>query len=204
MAQSLELVKELRELTGAGVVDCKAALDASQGDIQKAVEFLRKKGLADVAKRAHREAREGLVSAYIHTGGKIGVLVEVDCETDFVARTDAFRELVKDLAMQVAAANPTYVSREDVPGEVVEKEREIYRQQLADQKKPPHVLDKIVEGKLEKFYSEQCLLEQLFIKDPSGKTRVKDLVSQLSAQVGERVVVRRFTRFQVGEGESRG
>lgn len=204
MAQSLELVKELRELTGAGVVDCKAALDASQGDIQKAVEFLRKKGLADVAKRAHREAREGLVSAYIHTGGKIGVLVEVDCETDFVARTDAFREFVKDLAMQVAAANPTYVSREDVPGEVVEKEREIYRQQLADQKKPPHVLDKIVEGKLEKFYSEQCLLEQLFIKDPSGKTRVKDLVSQLSAQVGERVVVRRFTRFQVGEGESRG
>lgn len=204
MAQSLELVKELRELTGAGVVDCKAALDASQGDIQKAVEFLRKKGLADVAKRAHREAREGLVSAYIHTGGKIGVLVEVDCETDFVARTDAFRELVKDLAMQVAAANPTYVSREDVPGEVVEKEREIYRQQLADQKKPPHVLDKIVEGKLEKFYSEQCLLEQLFIKDPSGKTRVKDLVSQLSAQVGERVVARRFTRFQVGEGESRG
>jgi elongation factor Ts len=204
MAQSLELVKELRELTGAGVVDCKAALEASQGDIQKAVEFLRKKGLADVAKRAHREAREGLVTAYIHTGGKIGVLVEVDCETDFVARTDAFRELVKDLAMQVAAANPTYVSREDVPGEVVEKEREIYRQQLADQKKPPHVLDKIVEGKLEKFYSEQCLLEQLFIKDPSGKTRVKDLVSQLSAQVGERVVVRRFTRFQVGEGESRG
>mgnify|MGYP001600707068 CR=1 FL=1 len=204
MARSLELVKELRELTGAGVVDCKAALEASQGDIQKAVEFLRKKGLADVAKRAHREAREGLVTAYIHTGGKIGVLVEVDCETDFVARTDGFRELVKDLAMQVAAANPTYVSREDVPGEVVEKEREIYRQQLADQKKPPHVLDKIVEGKLEKFYSEQCLLEQLFIKDPSGKTRVKDLVSQLSAQVGERVVVRRFTRFQVGEGESRG
>lgn len=204
MAQSLELVKELRELTGAGVVDCKAALEASQGDIQKAVEFLRKKGLADAAKRAHREAREGLVSAYIHTGGKIGVLVEVDCETDFVARTDAFRELVKDLAMQVAASNPTYVSREDVPGEVVEKEREIYRQQLADQKKPPHVLDKIVEGKLEKFYSEQCLLEQLFIKDPSGKTRVKDLVSQLSAQVGERVVVYRFTRFQVGEGESRG
>ena len=204
MAQSLELVKELRELTGAGVMDCKAALEVSQGDIQKAVEFLRKKGLADVAKRAHREAREGLVGAYIHTGGKIGVLVEVDCETDFVARTDGFRELVKDLAMQVAAANPTYVSREDVPGEVVEKEREIYRQQLVDQKKPPHVLDKIVEGKLEKFYSEQCLLEQLFIKDPSGKTRVKDLVSQLSAPVGERVVVRRFTRFQVGEGESRG
>jgi elongation factor Ts len=204
MARSLELVKELRELTGAGVVDCNAALEASQGDIQKAVEFLRKKGLADVAKRAHREAREGLVSAYIHTGGKIGVLVEVDCETDFVARTDAFRELVKDLAMQVAAANPAYVSREEIPGDVLENEREIYRQQMVDQKKPPSVLDKIVEGKLEKFYTEQCLLDQPLIRDPAGKTRVKDLVSELSAQVGDRVVVRRFTRFQVGEGESRG
>ena len=193
------MVKELRELTGAGVMDCKTALEASQGDIQKAVEFLRKKGLADAAKRAHREAREGLVGAYVHPGGKIGVLVEVNCETDFVARTDGFQELVKDLAMQVAAANPAYVSREEVPGEVVEKEREIYRQQMADQKKPPHVLDKIVEGKLEKFYAEQCLLEQPFIKDASGKTKVKDLVSQLSSRVGENVVVRRFARFRVGE-----
>ncbi len=199
MARPSELVKELRELTGAGVMDCKTALEASEGDIQKAVEFLRKKGLADAAKRAHREAREGLVGAYIHPGGKIGVLVEVDCETDFVARTDGFQELVKDLAMQVAAANPAYVSREEVPKEVVEKEREIYRQQMADQKKPPQVLEKIAEGKLEKFYAEQCLLEQPFIKDPTGKTRVKDLVAQLSARVGENVVVRRFARFRVGE-----
>jgi len=181
-------------------MDCKTALEASGGDIQKAVEFLRKKGLAEAAKRAHREAREGLVGAYVHPGGKIGVLVEVNCETDFVARTDDFRELVKDLAMQVAAASPTYVSREEVPGEVIEKEREIYRQQMADQKKPPQVLDKIIEGKLEKFYAEQCLLEQPFIKDATGKTKVKDLVSQLSARVGERVAVRRFARFRVGEG----
>jgi elongation factor Ts len=197
---SAELVKELRERTGAGVMDCKAALEASQGDIQKAVEFLRKKGLAEAAKRAHREAREGLVGAYVHPGGKIGVLVEVNCETDFVARTGGFQELVKDLAMQVAAASPAYVSREDVPGEVLEKEREIYRQQMADQKKPPQVVDKIIEGKIEKFYAEQCLLDQPFIKDASGKTRVKDLVSQLGARVGERVAVRRFARFRVGEG----
>jgi elongation factor Ts len=197
---SAELVKELRERTGAGVMDCKAALEASQGDIQKAVELLRKKGLAEAAKRAHREAREGLVGAYVHPGGKIGVLVEVNCETDFVARTGGFQELVKDLAMQVAAASPAYVSREDVPGEVLEKEREIYRQQMADQKKPPQVVDKIIEGKIEKFYAEQCLLDQPFIKDASGKTRVKDLVSQLGAKVGERVAVRRFARFRVGEG----
>ncbi len=200
MPRPTELVKELREMTGAGVMDCKTALEVSGGDIQKAVEFLRKKGLAEAAKRAHREAREGLVGAYVHPGGKVGVLVEVDCETDFVARTDAFRELVKDLAMQVAAASPTYVSREEVPGEVIDKEREIYRQQMGEQKKPPQVLDKIIEGKLEKFYAEQCLLEQPFIKDAAGKTKVKDLVSQLSARVAERVAVRRFARFRVGEG----
>jgi len=199
MPRPSELVKELRELTGAGVMDCKAALEASEGDIRKAVEFLRKKGLADAAKRAHHEAREGFVGAYIHPGGKIGVLVEVNCETDFVARTDGFQVLVKDLAMQVAAASPTYVSREEVPSEVTDKEREIYRQQMANQKKLPHVLDKIIEGKLEKFYAEQCLLEQPFIKDATGKTKVKDLVSQVSARVGERVLVRRFARFRVGE-----
>ena len=200
MASQAELVKQLRELTGAGVMDCKAALEASAGELGTAIEFLRKKGLADAAKKAHRTAREGLVGAYIHAGGKIGVLVEVSCETDFVARTDGFQQLVKDLTMQVAAANPAYVSREDVPGGVLEKEREIYRQQMADQKKPPQVLDKIVEGKVEKFYAEQCLLDQPFIKDAAGKTKVKDLVGQLSATVGEHVVVRRFSRFQVGEG----
>lgn len=199
MAANAQRVKELRERTGAGVMDCKEALQASKDSLEQAVEYLRKKGLAAAAKRAHRDAREGVVGAYVHPGAKLGVLVEVDCETDFVAKTDAFQALVKDLGMQIAAANPQYVSREDVPGAVLEKEREIYRGQLADQKKPPQVIDKIIEGKLEKFYGEQCLLEQSFIKDPSGKTRVKDLVDGVNAKTGERVVVRRFARFQVGE-----
>ena len=199
MAASAEQVKELRERTGAGVMDCKVALDASQGDMQGAIEHLRKKGLADAAKKAHREAKDGVVTSYIHPGAKIGVLVEVNCETDFVARTDDFQQLVKDIAMQVAAANPSYVSREDVPGAVVEKEREIYRTQMADQKKPAQVIDKIIEGKLEKFFAEQCLLEQPFIKDATGKTKIKDLVATATAKTGERVVVKRFARFQVGE-----
>jgi elongation factor Ts len=200
MASAAELVRELRDRTGAGVMDCKAALDAAQGDMQGAVEFLRKKGLADAAKKAHREARDGVVASYIHPGGKIGVLVEINCETDFVARTDDFQQLVKDVAMQVAAANPAYVAREQVPQAVVDAEREIYRAQMADQKKPPQVLDKIIEGKLDKFYAEQCLLEQPFIKDATGKTRMKDLVDQATSKMGERVVVKRFARFQVGEG----
>jgi elongation factor Ts len=199
MASSAEQVKNLRERTGAGVMDCKAALDASQGDLQGAVEYLRKKGLADAAKKSTREARDGVVASYIHPGSKIGVLVEVNCETDFVARTEDFQQLVKDIAMQVAAANPSYVSREEVPGAVVEKEREIYRQQMADQKKPPQVIDKIIEGKLEKFYAESCLLEQPFIRDATGKTRLKDMVDQATAKMGERIVVKRFARFQVGE-----
>jgi elongation factor Ts len=199
MAAPAQLVKELRDRTGAGVMDCKAALQASEGDLQGAVEFLRKKGLADAAKRAGRDAREGLVHAYIHAGAKLGVLIEVNCETDFVAKTDAFQGLVRDLAMQVAASNPSWVSREDVPAVVLDKEREIYRTQMADQKKPAQVLDKIVEGKLEKFFSEQCLLEQAFVRDPSGKTRIKDLVDSVNAQTQERIVVKRFARFQVGE-----
>jgi len=200
MASAAEMVKELRERTGAGVMDCKAALDSSKGDLAGAVEFLRKKGLADAAKKAHREAKDGVVHAYIHPGAKIGVLVEVNCETDFVARTDDFQQLVKDIAMQVAAANPSYVSREQVPTAVIEKEREIYREQMADQKKPAQVLDKIIEGKLEKFYAEQCLLDQPFIRDATGKQRIKDMVDQATAKMGERVVVKRFARFQVGEG----
>ena len=200
MASSAEMVRELRDRTGAGVMDCKAALDASKGDMQGAVEHLRKKGLADAAKKAHRDARDGVVASYIHPGAKIGVLVEVNCETDFVARTDDFHQLVRDVAMQVAAANPTYVARADVPGAVVEKEREIYRQQMADQKKPPQVLDKIVEGKLEKFFTEMCLLEQPFIKDATGKTKVKDLVDKVNAATKEKVGIRRFSRFQVGGG----
>ena len=199
MASSAQWVKDLRERTGAGVMDCKAALEAAQGDLQGAVEYLRKKGLADAAKKSHREARDGVVVSYIHPGSKIGVLVEVNCETDFVARTEDFQQLVKDVAMQVAATNPSYVAREEVPGAVVEKEREIYRQQMADQKKPPQVIDKIIEGKLEKFYAESCLMEQPFIRDASGKTRLKDMVDQATSKMGERIVVKRFARFQVGE-----
>ncbi|MGH8734967.1 MAG: translation elongation factor Ts, partial [Burkholderiales bacterium] len=180
---------------------CKVALESSKGDLAGAVEFLRKKGLADAAKKAHRDARDGVVHAYIHPGAKIGVLVEVNCETDFVARTADFQQLVKDIAMQVAATNPSYVSREEVPGPVIEKEREIYREQMADQKKPPQVLDKIVEGKLEKFFSEQCLLEQPFIKDPD-KT-VGQLVNEKIAKIGENIQVRRFSRFKLGEGIER-
>jgi elongation factor Ts len=200
MAASAQHVKELRDRTGAGVMDCKEALQASQGDLESAVEYLRKKGVAGAAKRAQREVKEGVIGSYIHAGSKLGVLVEVDCETDFVARTDDFQALVKDLAMQVAAANPAYVSRGDVPATVLEKEREIYREQLADQKKPPQILDKIIEGKLEKFFTEQCLLEQAFIKDTTGTMKVKDLVDAVNAKTRERVVIKRFARFQVGEG----
>jgi elongation factor Ts len=193
-------VMELREKTGAGVMDCKAALQASNGNLEAAVEFLRMKGLADAKKRESRDAKEGLVHAYIHPGAKLGVLIEVNCETDFVARTDAFQDLVRDLAMQVAATSPVYVTRDDVPATVLEKEREIYRGQMADQKKPAQVLDKIVEGKLEKWFSEQCLLEQVFVKDAAGKTKVKDLVDLTNSKTGERVVVKRFARFQIGGG----
>ena len=198
MAADAKTVMQLRERTGAGVMDCKAALEASQGNLEEAVEFLRKKGLADAKKRESREAKDGVVHAYIHPGSRLGVLIEVNCETDFVAKTDAFQELVRDLAMQVAAANPAFVAREDVPGDVLEKEREIYRSQMADQKKPPQVIDKIVEGKLEKFFSEQCLLEQVFIKDTAGKTKIKDLVDLTNSKTGERIVVKRFARFRIG------
>jgi elongation factor Ts len=200
MAATPQQVKELRDRTGAGVMDCKEALQAANGDLEAALEFLRKKGLAQAGKRAHREAREGAIGTYIHHGAKLGVLIEVNCESDFVARTDAFQDLVKDLGMQVAAANPSYVAREDVPHAIIEKEREIYRGQMADQKKPPQVIDKIIEGKLEKFFTEQCLLEQQFIKDASGKTTVRELVDGVNAKTGERIVVKRFARFQVGEG----
>src|SRR5262245_18664055 len=192
-----QLVKELRERTGAGVMDCKVALQAARGGLEEAVEYLRKKGLADAAKRGHREAREGLVEAYIHPGAKLGVLIEVACETDFVAKTDAFRDLV----LHVAASAPRYVAREDVPAAVLDKEREIYREQMADQKKPPQIVDKIIEGKLEKFFGDACLLEQPFVKDASGKTRVKDLVDSVNAKTQERIVVKRFARFRIGEAE---
>jgi elongation factor Ts len=196
---SAQMVKELRERTGAGVMDCKAALEASSGDFDAAVEFLRKKGLASAAKKQGREAKDGVVLAYIHPGSKLGVLIEVNCETDFVARTADFQQLVKDLAMQVAGVPTTlYVAREEVPGSIVEQERTIYRDQMANEKKPANVLDKIVEGKLEKFFAEACLLEQPWVRDSSGKTRMKDLVDEATSKMGERVVVKRFSRFQVG------
>jgi len=196
---ALAQVKELRERTGAGIVDCQRALTESGGDVEKAIVFLREKGLATAAKKAGRVAAQGAVSAYVHGGGKIGVLVEVNCETDFVARTEEFQRLVKDLAMQVAAANPRYVRRDEVSEAERERERAIYRAQTAQSGKPAAVIERIVEGKLEKFYSETCLLEQPFIREP-GKT-VDQIVKEVVARTGENIVVRRFARFQVGEAE---
>ncbi len=192
-----EMVKELREKTGAGLMDCKRVLSESNGDMQKAMDMLRQKGLATAAKKSARTASEGLIGSYIHMD-KIGVMVEVNCETDFVARTDDFRKMVKDIAMHIAAANPAYASREDVPGEVIEREKDIYRAQVAN--KPPQVVEKILEGKLEKFYSDTCLLDQIFIKDPEGKQKIKDLITGMIAKLGENIVFRRFARFQLGDG----
>jgi elongation factor Ts len=196
MSVSADKVKELRESTGAGMMDCKKALEEANGDMQKAVEFLRQRGLAAAQKKSSRSASEGIIGSYIHMD-KIGVLAEVNCETDFVARTDDFKGLVKDICMHIAAANPPYLSREDVPQEVIEKEKEIYRTQITN--KPPQVVDKIIEGKLEKFYTDMCLLEQIFVKDPEQKLKIKDLVTQMVAKLGENIVIRRFVRFQVGE-----
>ncbi len=190
-------VKALREKTGAGFMDCKKALEESQGDVDKAVEVLRKKGIATAQKKAGREAHEGVIEAYIHPGSRLGVLVEVNCETDFVAKTEQFKTLARDLAMQVAAANPKVVRREDLPADVIEKELEIYRIQARNEGKPEQVVERIAQGKLEKFYQEVCLVEQSFIKDPN-KT-VKDLVTEYIAKLGENIVVRRFVRFQLGE-----
>ena len=191
-------VRDLREKTGAGIMDCKKALLESGGDLEKAVDYLRQKGLALAAKKQGRVAAEGLVGAYIHGGGKIGVLVELNCETDFVARTPEFQGLLKDVAMQIAAAGPRYVRRDDVPSDETEREREIYRRQAQDLGKPEKVIDKIVDGKIEHFYSEVCLLEQEFIKD--SDRHVEDLIREVVTKVGENVQVSRFTRFHVGEG----
>jgi elongation factor Ts len=191
-------IKDLREKTGAGFMDCKKALAESGGDMEAAVDYLRRKGLAAARKMTTRAATEGMIGAYIHAGGKIGVLVEVNCQTDFVARTPEFQGLLKDMAMQIAAANPKYLSREDVPEEELSREREIYRSQSTD-KKPEKVVEKIVEGKLERFYSEVCLLDQPFIKDPDKK--VSDLIQEAIARLGENIRVRRFVRYHLGEGE---
>jgi elongation factor Ts len=190
-----KLVKALREKTGAGMMDCKQALQEANGDIVEAEKILRKKGISTANKKASRVAKEGCVASYIHHGSKLGVLVEINCETDFVARNDAFRELVKDITQHIAAANPSYVKREDVPAVVIDGEKEIYRAQVKD--KPAAAVEKIVAGKLEKFYSTVCLLEQPFVKNP--EISIKDHVTAKIAQLGENIVVRRFTRWQIGE-----
>lgn len=192
------MVKDLRERTGAGMMDCKKALSETNGDMEKAVDYLREKGLAAAAKKASRIASEGLVEAYIHGAGRIGVLVEVNCETDFVAKTDDFKSLVRDIAMQIAAANPSYVSREEVSEEVLNHEREILRAQALNEGKPAHIVEKMIEGRLKKFYEEACLLDQTFIKDPD-KT-IAQLITERVAKIGENIAVRRFTRYQLGEG----
>ena len=197
MEISADAIKELRQRTGVGVMDCKKALADSAGNVDEAIGLLRKKGLAKAAKRAGRETAEGLITAYIHPGSKIGVLVDVNCETDFVARTDDFQNLSKEIAMHIAAMNPIAISREDVKPEDIEKEKEILRAEAATSGKPEKVLDKIVEGRLEKFFKEQCLLEQAYIKNPD--ITVKDFIYDNIAKLGENITVRRFTRYQLGE-----
>jgi elongation factor Ts len=186
------LVKELRERTGAGMMDCKKALSATDGDLEKAIDFLREKGLAAAAKK------EGLVEAYIHGGGRIGVLVEVNCETDFVAKTDAFKELVKDIAMHIAATNPSYLKREEVPTAELEHEQAVLAEQARNEGKPEKIIEKMVAGRIEKYYKEVCLMEQPFVKDPD-KT-ISDLITESIAKIGENISIRRFTRYQLGEG----
>jgi elongation factor Ts len=192
------MVKELREKTGAGMMDCKKALAEAGGDFAKAEEVLRKKGLAAAAKKSSRAATEGAVASYIHMGGKIGVLVEVNCETDFVARTDGFQALVKDIAMQIAAAAPQFVRREEVPAELVAKELEIAKAQMREQKKPEAILEKIAQGKLEKFYEQVCLLDQPFVKE--DKKKMSEVLTDAVAKIGENIQIRRFARFVLGEG----
>ncbi len=198
MAVGANEVKELRARTGAGIMDCKNALKEAGGDIDKAIDFLRTKGLAKAAKKAGRIASQGLVSSYIHAGGKIGVLVEINCETDFVAKTDDFKQFVKDIAMHVAASSPQYIKREDVPEAIAEKEKKIYETQARESGKPEKIIDRIVSGKIDKFLSEICLLEQPFIKDPD-KT-IQALLQETIAKLGENIAIRRFVRYQLSEG----
>ncbi|MCX7988932.1 MAG: translation elongation factor Ts [Thermodesulfovibrio sp.] len=197
MAITAQMVKELREKTGAGMMECKKALEHSGGDFNKAIEYLRQKGLATAQKKAGRSASEGIIASYIHMD-KIGVMLELNCETDFVARNEEFRQLAKDIAMHIAASNPQYISKDDIPQEVIEKEKEIYKAQITGNK-PPQVVEKIIEGKLEKFFEEMCLLNQPFIREPERK--IGDLITEKIAKFGENIVVRRFVRFQVGQSE---
>jgi len=194
------MVKDLREKTGAGMMDCKKALVESGGEVEKAITWLREKGLATAGKKAGRSATEGAVGSYIHLGGKIGVLVEVNCETDFTARNDRFQALVKDIAMQIAWSNPKWLRREEVPADVIAAEKSIHRAQLLEQGKPEAMLEKIIPGKLEKFYKDNCLLEQAFFRDPDGKRSVQDEVNAAVAVIGENIQIRRYTRYALGEG----
>ncbi len=197
MAVTADTVKLLRERTGAGIMDCKAALAETNGDIDKAIEWLRKRGAAAAAKKVGRTTNEGIIEAYIHPGSRLGVLVELNCETDFVAKTADFKQLAKDLAMQVAATNPRSLTREEIDPATIEREMEIYRSQARNEKKPDNIVDRIAQGKLEKFYQENCLIEQSFIKDPNRT--IKQLVTDVIAKLGENITVRRFVRFQLGE-----
>ena len=196
-AISAQAVKELRDRTAAGMMECKNALMESGGDMEGAIDILRARGAAKAAKRADREARDGVIGSYIHMGGKIGVLVEVNCETDFVAKTDAFQQLVRDVAMHIAAANPVAIRREDFPQELVERERGVYREQMRESGKPEKIWDKIVDGKVEKFFADQALLEQPFVKNP--EQTVGQLITEVSGKTGEKIDVRRFTRYALGE-----
>lgn len=198
MGISLEMIKELRERTSAGINDCKKALSETNGDIGKAADYLREKGLAAAAKKAGRIASEGIVESYIHAGGRIGVLLEVNCETDFVAKNEVFRNFVKDVAMHIAAVNPQYISKEDVPAEDIERERAVLRAQALNEGKPEKIVDKMVEGRISKFYENYCLLEQPFVKD--GDKKVIDVLNSLVATIGEKITVRRFVRYEKGEG----
>ena len=191
-----KMIKELRQRTNAGIMDCKEALQEASGDMEKAVDLLRKKGLATALKRAGRETSEGIVNAYIHAGGKIGVLVEVNCETDFVAKTDEFKDFVKNIAMHIAATKPLGIERENVAQEVVDREKEIYRAQALEMGKPENIVDKIVQGKMEKFFKESCLLEQQYVKDTD--ITIKDLIHEMVGKTGESISIRRFARFQLG------
>ena len=193
----VSLVKDLRQKTGAGIMDCKRALKVTQGNMDKAIEFLRQKGLAKATKRVGRRTDEGLIGSYIHAGGRIGVLVEVNCETDFVARTQEFKDLVKDISMHIAATDPQYLRREDIPEEIIQKEKHILRMQALEMGKPEKVVDRIVEGRMERFFSEVCLLEQAYVKDLD--VTVGDLLNSLVGKIGERIAIRRFSRYQLGE-----
>ena len=197
MEITAKMVKELREKTNAGMMDCKKALTESEGDFEKAVTYLREKGIAKASSKAGREAKEGIITSYIHPGSKLGVLIEIDCETDFVARTDDFQNFAKDIAMQIAAANPVAISRDQIDSATIEKEKEIFRNQAINDGKPEKILDKIVEGRLEKYYAETCLLEQAFVKD--GDKTMEEYVKEVIAKLGENIIVRRFARFRLGE-----